>query len=128
MTRSGGNAGFSLIEVLIAAAVLASALAGLAMILPRALDATRESGERFTATMAARQKLDELLTSVNATGFAPSGEDVVALSGAGRFERRWRIEAAEGGAGPLAIRVEVRRAGAGIAGRTTLATLWMPRR
>lgn len=114
-------------EVLIAAALLSTALATLAMLLPGALDATRLSGDRFAATMLARQKLEELATSAPGTASAASGEDVVQGGASGVFKRHWRVE--QHGIGPqrwMTIRVDVERRSAGVADRTTLVTLSIP--
>lgn len=122
MTR-GTDEGFSLIEVLLAAAILSTALASLVMLMPRALDATRVAGERSTATTLARDALEEL-TSLPGSGLA-SGSDIVTTPAAGTFVRRWQVSPGAGGDVDLAVvRVEVqRRANTNAAERTSFVTL-----
>ena len=120
--RRGTDDGFSLIEVLLAAAILSTALASLAMLMPRALDATRVAGERATATALARDKLEELFAV--STVPASSGEDIVSTRASGAFVRRWQVSPVDGNVALAAIRVEVhRRTSVNGLERTSLATL-----
>lgn len=123
MSRGHEDAGFSLIEVLVAVTILSGSLAGLAMVLPLAMDATRLSRDRFGATMAARQKVEELL-SIAGPRASQTGEDVFVSSTAGRFSRRWRVQPIAGRPGLYSVHVEAhRRANAGVIDRTTLVTV-----
>jgi len=61
--------GFTLVEVMVALAILVGALYVLVDSQAQALLSTREAGRMLTATMLAREKMDEVLVQVELDGF-----------------------------------------------------------
>ena len=98
---NGQAEGFSLVEVLVAAAILASALAALGQVFTIAIRASIEARDVTSETIFAAQKIEEL----RATAFpdVPLGDfveyldaggrivDGVAINGAPAFTRTWAV-------------------------------------
>jgi prepilin-type N-terminal cleavage/methylation domain-containing protein len=122
--------GFSLIEVLIATAIVVSAAAGLGRLFVASADATRVAGGTATALLLAEQKLEELHAADGPLTASPAGAlttdtggfvDYWDLSGAPAitsspgaapagsvFVRRWSIEPARSGSiAPVVLQVVV---------------------
>lgn len=109
------DAGFTLVEVLVAAGILAAALVSLAGLFPRAVEVNLAARTRVHATILAVQKIEELRASVSSgETVAGSGEDHVTWSGelaggsgpgASAFARRWQLASAA--AGHVLLRVQV---------------------
>lgn len=99
--RSFSEGGFTIVETIVAAAVLATALVALAQVIAVATTATARARDITRATLTAAQKLEELRAN-RFSGAAVDATDVVDR----RFRRRWTITALSGGAA-VAIAVEV---------------------
>jgi Tfp pilus assembly protein PilV len=109
------EAGFSLVEVLVAAGILATALVSIAALFPRAVEVNLAARTRVHATILAVQKIEELRASVSSSdAVAGSGEDRVAWSGetaegsgpgVSAFVRRWQLASATSGF--VLLRVQV---------------------
>ncbi len=84
--RLRDNRGFSLIETLVACAILASALLSLAQLLVLAASANDAAGRMTRATLFAAQKVEDLRAS-SATALEGGGAD---SPGAG-FTREWSV-------------------------------------
>jgi prepilin-type N-terminal cleavage/methylation domain-containing protein len=80
--------GFSLIETLIAASILATALTALSQLLVITSAATDNAGRMTTATVLASQKIEDLRAS-SSTVLEGGGTDMPAPG----FVRRWRFSA-----------------------------------
>ena len=80
----GGTGGFSLVEVMIATGLLATAVASLAHMFAVATQANLEARRATYATILAAQKLEELLATAALAG---DGKDQV-----GVYASRWSIE------------------------------------
>ena len=94
------ESGLTLIEVMIAAALLAAALVVLAQLVTNAVTSNIAAGQATTAVVAASEKLEELRASPARP--AP-GRDQVAV-----FVRRWTIDPLPGSAlGTYVIQVDV---------------------
>lgn len=93
--------GFTIIEAIVAAAVLATGLAALAQVIAVATIATARARDMTRATLTAAQKLEELRANTF-SGAAVDATDVVDQ----RFRRRWTVRALPAGAG-IVIAVEV---------------------
>jgi Tfp pilus assembly protein PilV len=81
----GDTRGFSLLDALIAAAILASALLALAQVIAFAIKMTAAAGRMTTATLLASQKVEELRAGSWAE--LQSGTD----SPAAGFTRTWTV-------------------------------------
>lgn len=102
----GGEGGFTILEALVAATVLATALVALAQVIAIATTATARARATTRAALVAGQKLEEL--RADAAAIAPvDASDAVAHG----LVRRWTITALPGGAA-LALTVEVTHLGA----------------
>jgi type II secretory pathway pseudopilin PulG len=142
MSRHGSR-GFSLVEALVAATILAGALGALAQVAVAAARANDSARGATTAVMAARQKLEELraldgahpllrLTPPGALRTRVAGcFDLLTADGRAAtiddavFERRWSIEPladSPGGARLLQVRV-FRRAAMGLPAGVRLAAV-----
>ncbi len=84
--RGCGAQGFTIIETVVAAAVLATALVSLAQVIAVATGAVLRARDTTRATLAAAQKLEELRANVYADDPVDAA-DVVDR----RFLRRWTI-------------------------------------
>ena len=128
MRHSTRDEGFSLIETLIACALLATALLSVGHLSTAAVTMLMDARSRTEATMLAVSKLEELRSSaapvaggdmVDARGQPPQG----AVSGL--FERRWSVAALSPDARILAVAVTP--APQGITGREVRITGgWIP--
>jgi prepilin-type N-terminal cleavage/methylation domain-containing protein len=105
--------GFSLIEVLVAAGVLASGLLALAQVMALASRANVAARAATTATILAAQKMAQLRSAPEADAWDGSdvvdrwGRVTIGEDGEGAvFERRWRIQPLAGS--PTALVIEVR--------------------
>lgn len=78
--------GFTIVETVVAAAVLATALVGLAQVIAAATLAAARARDTTRATLAAVQKVEEL----RATAFADAPVDATDVVDR-RFLRRWTI-------------------------------------
>ena len=93
--------GFSLIEVLVAAAILAVGLLSLAQLLAMTVSANAAAGRTTDATVLAAQKLEDLRAEPWSALEANIGESADSLDRSGRsiddssgaaFRRRWFVE------------------------------------
>ena len=93
--------GFSLIEVLVAAAILAVGLLSLAQLLAMTVSANAAAGRRTYATVLAAQKLEDLRAEPWSVLEANIGESAdfldrsgssIDASSAAAFRRRWFVE------------------------------------
>jgi Tfp pilus assembly protein PilV len=136
MSRRGCHAseGSSLVEVLIATAILATALATLAGLFAGAVETNLTARYRAYTAILAVQKTEELVASRESLGTsAASGDELVDWSGAvarsdsgndaGVFLRRWRIERNDSGTARIHVEVVRRHAGLLSPERTTLSTM-----
>ena len=96
-----GEHGFSLIEVLVAAAILAVGLLSLAQLLAMTVSANAAAGRKTYATVLAAQKLEDLraepwsVLEANIGEFADSLDrsgGSIDASSAAVFRRRWFVE------------------------------------
>ena len=129
MSPAHSDAGFSLPEVLIAAALAAVALVSLATLLVTSIESATAARHRTAATLLAQAKVEELLTIASAGGAPPAG-GVESISGSGRadaasgeplYTRRWSVEPLTVNA--IGIRVEVVRQGAPASSAVRVATV-----
>lgn len=100
--------GFSLVETLVATAILVVALGALAQLFAYSARANRIARATTLKTLLARQKMEELRLEANPPTGGSLEEDVSGFHDAGShdYARRWAIEPV--GAGPsLVIRVSV---------------------
>lgn len=113
------EAGVTLVEVLLAAGLLASALVSLTALVGLAIDANASSGDLTRAAVLAEARLEALLAPQGAPPAAdgvqrveyldPAGR-LVAAAGQGVYARRWRISPVPGGPpGASLLVVEVSR-------------------
>jgi type II secretory pathway pseudopilin PulG len=100
--------GFTIVETVVAAAILATALVALAQVIALATTAAARARDTTRATLAAAQKIEEL--RANAAAAAPV--DATDAVGHGLI-RRWTITALPAGSG-VAIAVEVTHLGRSI--------------
>jgi type II secretory pathway pseudopilin PulG len=100
--------GFTIVETVVAAAILATALVALAQVIALATTAAARARDTTRATLAAAQKIEEL--RANAAAAAPV--DATDAVGHGLI-RRWTITALPAGSG-VAITVEVTHLGRSI--------------
>jgi type II secretion system protein I len=119
VTRSAppGYSGFSLLEVVVALAILGTAVAAVLGLLTTGVSMTQRTGVRVLATELAESRMEALL-------LAPAGE---LRSGEGRFDApydrfRWRAGVAPAAGGTLLLEVEV----VGEGDSVHLATLRVP--
>lgn len=103
--RSFSEGGFTILEAVVAAAILATALVALAQVIALATTAAARARDTTRATLAAAQKIEEL--RANVAGDAPV--DATDAVGHG-LVRRWTITALPAGSG-VAIAVEVTHLG-----------------
>jgi Tfp pilus assembly protein PilV len=82
-----GNAGFALVDALVAGALLATGVLGLAQVVVMSAGAVTAARQATMATILAAQKVEELRAGVFAT---TEGADV-----SGEFRRAWRVSAYE---------------------------------
>lgn len=127
-----GDAGFSLVEVLVASTLFVGAIAALAHVFVVAARANAEAQYATYATVLATQKMEELRSMstpgevVDAVDYADiHGEALVegAASGRAAYERRWTVEPLFMTAEALVITVTVSRRDASSAGRVRLITI-----
>jgi hypothetical protein len=114
--RSG--AGFSILEVVVAAGLLALALAALAPLLTLAIRSDSSARLRTVAVASAQQKLEELLPVAADVGGADrvdvKGQAVPAGAPGALFSRRWSIVPLPADpVGAVIVRVEVTIAAVG---------------
>ena len=83
--KLNGEGGFTLIEVLIAMAILTIGLLAVATMQVSAIHGNKTGNEISRATFLAQDKLEELKTSTNTTG-EPGGSDQTGI-----FNRSWQI-------------------------------------
>lgn len=104
--RGGPDAGLSLVELIVAVAILSIATVGLFRVIDQASRATAGNRDRMLAALVARNRAEEI--ELGATGLS----DAVTLAG-----RRWRVtteaKATEGGFAEIVIRVVPDEGGAG---------------
>jgi type II secretion system protein I len=98
--RRTGRAGFTLLEVVVALAILGTAVAAVLGLLATGVSMTQRAGVRVLVTELAESRMAELLLVPVATG------------GDGRFEPpyetfRWRDRVAAGAGGTLLLEVHV---------------------
>lgn len=82
-----GDGGFSLVEVLVATAILTSALVALAQLLVIGAQATMAARDTTYATALARDKLEQLRSGPFPAPVTHASEEV-----APRYHRRWSVE------------------------------------
>jgi prepilin-type N-terminal cleavage/methylation domain-containing protein len=125
--RARSDAGFSLAEVLVAVAVMATALTALASLFTLSIESNLASRHRTYSTVLAQQKLEELRSEHWEPSAPPSisGHDYLDLAGkvvgegadpAGRgvYERQWSVAPLPSNPGnAVAIQVEAMRKNAG---------------
>jgi prepilin-type N-terminal cleavage/methylation domain-containing protein len=126
------DAGFSLVEVLVASALLVGAIAALAHVFVIAARANLDAQSATYATVLAMQKMEELRSTstpvevVDAADYADFRGDVF-LDGADStrvaYERRWTIEPLFMATDAFVITVIVSRRGAAAAGPVRLITI-----
>ena len=115
--------GFALLEVIVAAALLAVLAAGMARIVAAAVHEGHSSRLRAIATVAAANKLEELRSLLPAD--AASGADYLDAAGAAVggaspsavYTRTWMVQPLDGDADVVALRVEVFMQGGALAAR-----------
>jgi Tfp pilus assembly protein PilV len=131
--RLDATDGSSLVEVLIAASILATALATLAGLFARAIETNLTARDRAGTTILAVQKVEELIASRGSLGpAAANGEELIDWNGVvagvesgngAVFVRRWRVEHAGSGTARVHVEVVSRRAGLLSPERTALWTM-----
>jgi len=118
--------GFALLEVIVAAALLAVLAAGMARIVAAAVHEGRSSRLRAIATVAAADKLEELRSVSPAD--AGSGTDYLDAAGAALgagagaapstvYTRQWMVQPLDGDPDVVALRVDVFLRGGALAAR-----------
>ena len=118
--------GFALLEVIVAAALLAVLAAGMARIVAAAVREGHSSRLRAIATVAAANKLEELRSLFPAD--AASGADYLDAAGAAVgasggaspspvYTRKWMVQPLDGDPEVVALRVEVFMPGGALAAR-----------
>ena len=132
------ESGFSLIEVLVVACLLAGAMTGVAHVFVIAARATVDAERATYATVLAAQKMEELratpLSAVVTESFDYADvRGALVIEGAGSpraaYERRWSVEPLPGAPDLLAVTVTViHRHSPPPAGRARLITLRAARR
>ena len=121
--------GFSLIEALVAACVLAGAIATLLQVFVLAARAHADAQSVTVATILATQKMEELRATrtpaqpVDAVDYADARGVVLADGVAGFYERRWTIQSSSMAMGAAVVAVTVKRSDAPGAGAVHLITL-----
>jgi Tfp pilus assembly protein PilV len=132
VTPRGSNAGFSLVEVLIAGGLVAGAVVTLAAVVASSVRTDLDARDRTASALLASQKIEELVAAIGGAGGALEGNDEITAAGAmaagpgsaeALYVRRWRVEPSAA-AGVMRIQAEVVRRGAAAAVATTrLVTL-----
>jgi prepilin-type N-terminal cleavage/methylation domain-containing protein len=118
--------GFALLEVIVAAALLAVLAAGMARIVAAAVHEGRSSRLRAIATVAAADKLEELRSGSPAD--AAAGTDYLDAAGAAVgaggaalpstvYTRQWMVQPLDGDPDVVALRVDVFLQGGALAAR-----------
>jgi general secretion pathway protein I len=100
--RAAGAGGFTLLEVVVALAILGTAVAAVLGLLATGVSMTQRTGVRVLATELAESRMEELI-------LAPSG---TARGDEGRFDTpyaafRWRSRVAPAGGGTVLLEVHV---------------------
>ena len=123
------ESGFSLIEALVAACVLAGAIATLLHVFVLAARAHADAQSVTVATILATQKMEELRAApapaepVDAVDYADARGVVLADGVAGFYERRWTIQSSSTATGAAVVTVTVTPSAAPGTGRVRLITL-----
>ena len=91
MTRTRRNAGFTLLEVLVATLIMSIAVVGLMSNLTASLGNAAKLTEHDRATMLARQKMDELLITTKLPRYQPM-EGPFDPAVAGGLEAGWKAQ------------------------------------